>query len=358
MDSPRADEPQSSRPMWRRGWVLAVAGTLTVMMVCVCVATATLGPLAAARLAARPGAPTATAAPICPSATSSDAVPSDPTGQFMVQPVYAEALAYAHDAAGQPKSQRVHLWSVDVLGQYPPMADIFTNAVGGVDQWNTSLSGIDPAAFRCVVQDMESTRVADWALSTLHAAAKEIPGPKTTAYLVPWNTDKFYGASGEQSLLIPFWEQDPLNRSLTRNNTVDWFYMPGALDHEYLEVARYDRLGSADNAYQTLLDNMVTDGLADNFANHMTGSHIDWGISPSEEATLWARFEPTVTQYANSNEEAQMLGDPSQGIPNAAGYAIGDHIVALYIQRLPGVTFNQLAGMDAQTIYAGSGYTG
>ncbi|HZC06239.1 MAG TPA: DUF2268 domain-containing putative Zn-dependent protease [Ktedonobacterales bacterium] len=354
MESPLADEPHSPR---RRGWLVAVAGALALIL-CVCVVAATLGPLALTRLAARTRAATPTVTPICPSAAASDSVPGDPTGQFTVQPVYAEALAYAHDAEGKPKSQRVHLWSVDVLGQYPPMDDIFTNAVGGVDQWNTSLSAIDPAAFGCVVQDMQSTGLADWALSTLHAAAKEIPGPKTTAYLVPWNTNKFYGASGEQSLLIPFWEQDPLNRGLTRNNALDWFYMPGALDHEYLEVVRYARLGSADNAYQTLLDNMVTDGLADNFSAHMTGSRPDWGIGPSEEATLWARFEPTVTQYANADEASQMLGDPAQGIPNAAGYAIGDHIVALYIQRHPSVTFDQLAGMDAQTIYAGSDYTG
>jgi hypothetical protein len=247
---------------------------------------------------------------------------------------------------------------VDVLGQYPPMDDIFTSAVGGVDQWNTSLSAIDPSAFRCVVQDMQSARLEAQALAVLHAAAKEIPGPKTTAYLVPWNTDKFYGASGSQSLLIPFWEQDPLNRALPRDAANDWFYMPGALDHEYLEVVRYDRLGSVDNAYQTLLGNMVTDGLADNFAEHMTGSPIDWGIDPAEEAALWARFKPDVTQYANPNEASQMLGDPSQNIPNAAGYVIGDHIVALYLQKHPDVTFNQLAGMDAQTIFAGSGYNG
>jgi hypothetical protein len=37
---------------------------------------------------------------------------------------------------------------------------------------------------------------------------------------------------------------------------------------------------------------------------------------------------------------------------------IGDHIVALYLQKHPDVTFNQLAGMDAQTIFAGSGYNG
>ncbi|HEY7973780.1 MAG TPA: DUF2268 domain-containing putative Zn-dependent protease, partial [Ktedonobacterales bacterium] len=264
-------------PQRRRHWLFVAAGLLAL---CVCVIAVAPGPLALTHLLRSP------AALACPQAKASDAVPHAGVGQFTVQPVYAEALTYAHDAAGQPKSQRVHLWSVDVLGQYPPMDDIFTSAVGGVGQWNASLSAIDPSAFRCVVQDMQSGQVATRALATLQAAAAQLPGPLTTAYLVPWNTDRFYGASGSQSLLIPFWEPDPLNRTLPRAATTDWAYMDGALDHEYLEVVRYDRLGSIGNAYLTLLDNMVTDGLADNFAEHMTGQQIDWGISPAEEAAL------------------------------------------------------------------------
>lgn len=347
--------PQAPR---RRSWLIVAAGLLALVL-CVAIIAITLGPLALRRLTGgRPISLQPSAPLVCPQARASDSVPHDATRQFNVQPVYSEVLSYAHDASGQPTGQRVHLWSVDVLGQYPPMDDIFTSAVGGVDAWNTSLSAIDPNAFRCITQDMQKADVAGQALAVLQAAAKELPGPKTSAYLVPWNTDKFYGASGEQSLLIPFWEPNPLNRSLTRNATTDWFYMDGALDHEYLEVVRYDRLGSEGNAYLTLLGNMVTDGLADNFAEHMTGQPIDWGISPGEEAALWAQFQPTVTDYANPNEPSQMLGDPTQGIPNGAGYAIGDHIVAGYIQNHPGVTFNQLVGMNEQTIFDGSGYTG
>jgi len=145
---------------------------------------------------------------------------------------------------------------------------------------------------------------------------------------------------------------------LPRNSASDWSYMEFALDHEYMEVARYDRLGSLGNAYQTLLDNMVTDGLADQFAAHMTGEEPATVMSSSLEAKLWAQFKPTMNDYANPNQEAQMLGDPAHGIPNGAGYQIGDHIVAGYLAQHPRVTFNQLAAMDAATIYAGSGYDG
>ncbi|HEX8994519.1 MAG TPA: DUF2268 domain-containing putative Zn-dependent protease [Ktedonobacterales bacterium] len=356
MELPQAD---GLRPPRRRSNWMAILGITASIIICVCcVASGALGSLALSRVAGRQHRGATTTTQVCSGAKASDTAPRDATGQFTIQPVYAEALTYAHDAAGQPKSQRVHLWSVDVLGQYPPMDDIFTSAVGGVDQWDASLSTIDPSAYRCVVLDMQSAQVEAQALKVLQKAAKEVPGPKTTAYLIPWHTDKFYGASDSQSLLIPFWEQAPLDRTLPRDSASDWFYMAGALDHEYMEVARYDRLGSVGNAYLTLLDNMVTDGLADNFSEHMTGAPIDWGIGPSEEAALWAQFKPNMTQFANPNEGAEMLGDASQGIPNGAGYLIGDHIVALYIQRHPTVTFNQLAGMDAQTIYDGSGYNG
>ncbi|MDE3231178.1 MAG: hypothetical protein KGO05_14970 [Chloroflexota bacterium] len=343
----------------RRGWVWLVAAGVAVNLI-VCVALALLAPVALSRFHGKLGGLRSglTGALVCPNAKASDAAPRDYTGQFTVQPVYTEALKYASDAEGQPKSQRVHLWDVDVLGQYPPMDDIFTEAVGGVDQWNTSLSAIDPSAFRCVVQDMQAGDVVSEALTTLQADALQLPGPKTTAYLVPWHTTVFYGASGEQSLLIPFWEQNPLDRTLTRQPALDWYYLPFALDHEYLEVVRYDRMGSEANAYQTLLGNIVTDGLADNFAEHMTGHTIDYGISVSEEASLWSRFQRDLNQIANPNEGAEMLGDPAQGIPDAAGYQIGDHIVAQYLRRHPNATFNQLAGVDAQTILAGSGYTG
>lgn len=159
-------------------------------------------------------------------------------------------------------------------------------------------------------------------------------------------------------MLIPMWEADPLNRLLPRDPS-DWSFMYFPLYHEYLEVARYDRLGSVGNAYLTLLDNMVTDGMADNFAAHMTGGGLQsFGIPSDEEARVWAQFKPDINNYANPNQEADMFGDPAQGIPDAAGYQIGDHIVLGYIQRHPNVTFDQLAGMDANTIYAGSGYDG
>ncbi len=348
-------EPRKRRTGWIVGGVVAA-----VVALCACVIVALLAPVALLRIAGRFTVPGAASVlpPVCAGAVPRDTIPADATGQFTVQPIYAEALSYATDAQGQSTSQRVQIWAKDVLAPYPAMNDIFSNAVGGVDEWGKSLGSIDPNAYRCVVLDMQTAHVEQQALAALQAAAKQVPGPHTVAYLVPWNTTRFYGASGEQSLMIPFWENDPLNRLLPRDSSHDWFYMVGALDHEYMEVARYERIGSLDNAYSTLLDNMVVDGMADDFAAHMTGQQIDWGIDPATEASLWAQFKPTVTEYANPNQEAQMLGDPSHGIPNAAGYQIGDHIVADYLARHPNVTFNQLAGMDANVIYAGSGYNG
>lgn len=351
--------PQAPRRNRRRGWIIGGIAAVVVTL-CICVVAVLLAPLAIGAFGGRlnlPGFKQAEQA-VCPGAVNRDIPPTDSTGQFIIQPVYSEVLSYAKDAEGQSTSQRVATWAKDVLAPYPPMDDIFTEAVGGVDQWGAELGGLDPSIFRCMTLDMQAANVNQLALTALQKAAKQVPGPHTLVYLVPWVSHTFGGASQEQSLLIPMWEADPLNRVLPRDPS-DWSFMYFPLYHEYLEVARYDRLGSVGNAYLTLLDNMVTDGMADNFAAHMTGQGLQqFGISSDEESRLWAQFKPDINNYANPNQEAEMLGDPANGIPNAAGYQIGDHIVAGYIQSHPNVTFDQLASMDAMTIYEGSGYNG
>ncbi len=346
-------------PKRRTGWVIGGV-VAAVVALCVCVVAAVLAPLALTRITGRLTIPGAgkIIPQVCGNAVPRDPIPTDTTGQFTVQPLYAEALNYANDAASQPASQRADLWEKDVLYPYPPMNDIFSENFGSIDQWAQALGSKDPNEFRCVVLDMQTAHIEQKALVTLQAAAKQVPGPHTLAYLVPWYDEHIGGASQEQSLLIPVWENDPLNRTLARDGSSDWPFIAFALDHEYLEVARYDRLGSVSNAYLTLLDNMVTDGMADNFAAHMTGQPIERGMDPATEAALWAKYKPTINQYGNPNQEAVMLGDPANGIPDAAGYQIGDHIVADYLARHPNVTFDQLASMDANTIYAGSGYDG
>lgn len=330
------------------------------IMLCVCALAVALAPLVVLVTSRITGSLTRTVAQVaCSSTSTRDIAPVDATGQFTVQPVYAEVMRYATAAEGQPASQRAQIWNRDVLNPYPPMNDIFTEAVGGTDASARELGSIDPGTFRCITQDMEAAHVTEQALSALKRAAQDLRGPHTLVYLLPWISHTFGGASQERSMLIPMWEADPLNRTLPRDPERDWSFMYFPLYHEYLEVVRYDRLGSASNAYLTLLDNVVTDGMADNYAARMSGYGLqDFGISAGEEARVWAQVKPTLNQYANPNQEAVMTGDPTRGIPRAAGYQIGDHIVAGYLARHPGVTFNQLAGMDAQAIYAGSGYDG
>jgi hypothetical protein len=347
------ERPRKSRARW---WIIGgvVAGVV------ICLALALLAPFAYLTFNGRvqaPGSLSRLEPLACPGAVARDTVPTDASGQFTVQPLYRETLVYAGDSRTAPASQRADLWAKDVLGPYPPMDDIFTESVGGIDAWQKELGAVDPNTFRCLVYDMQQADLTDHALNILQADAKQIPGPTTFAYLVPWYSTTFGGASQEQSLLIPIWEISPLDRTLPRVKS-DFAYMDFPLDHEYLEVARYDRLGSVTNAYLTLLDNMVTDGMADQFGAHMTGRPIPQRISSAQESQFWTEFEPHMNDYANPDQGADMLGDPARGIPDGVGYQIGDHIVGDYLARHPKVTFNQLVAMDAQTIFAGSGYNG
>lgn len=345
--------------MWCR-WLLAALVAIVVLVGAVGYAAVAIPPslqLARAMLS-RPAYSTGTPR-LCASARASDAAPQDAgSGQFLVRPMYAEALRYAQDAAGQTPDQQVHYWAVDVLGPVPLLEDLFSDAAGDVSQWRTTLSGLDPTDFRCVVEDMQQSNVARLALQTLQRDAATLPGPTTHVYLVPWYTTTFGGASAEKTILIPYWESQPQNRVLPRDGRA-WSLAPWALDHEYLEVSRYQRIGE-DNAYLTLLGNLVTDGMADSFAAAMEGtdSYNDFLLQPDQERSLWARIAPAVDQVANPLQRAVMLGDPAQGIPADAGYCIGYHIVQGYRKRHPGTPFSQLAGMDADTIFAGSGYSG
>ncbi len=346
-------------PIWSR-WLLGALAAIVVLVGAVGATAMTL-PLSLAMARAVLQSPFASVRPqLCAGAHATDVVPQgSSSSQFLIRPMYAEALRYAQDAAGQPPDQQVNLWAVDVMAPVPLLEDLFSQAVGDVSYWRTTLSRLNAADFRCVVQDMQRSHVATLAFQTLQRDAAVLPGPITHVYLIPWYTTTFSGASTENAILIPYWELQPLNRALPRDGSAWSSMAPWALDHEYLEVSRYQRLGEG-NAYLTLLGNLVTDGMADSFAAAMEGqtAYADFLLLPDQERALWARIAPTVDQVANPLQRAVMLGDPAHGIPTDAGYCIGYHIVQGYLTRHPGTTFPRLAGMDAETIVAGSGYNG
>jgi hypothetical protein len=299
--------------------------------------------------------------------TTPPAVP-DPGGQFNVVQFYGPIAQYAKDAQGKSLDERQRLWDVDVLTTNLQMHEMFSG--GQFADWKTTLAQADPVAFRCVALDMQRSHYEQQTLSALQKDAKVLPGPQANVFILPWDTTNHTGGTSDVgAIFIPFWEPaDPLDRS-QHTTPINWsdpywarvFFAP--LDHEYYEVARYHHVGDDTGpAYNTLIDYMVTDGAADAFAHAMLGDLYtghDTLLTPEQEASIWGQVKsklntPGQSDYGN----AVMLGDASQGFPNATGYCIGYHIVERYLKNHPGVTWDQFAKLDGATVLAGSGYDG
>lgn len=355
----------SARPFGgARGWLVALLALLLVAVGAAALALARPGvawPAPAAR-SGQVARATATATlhvgGPCGSAATAVEPSRDETGQFAIHAVYADVLRYVQDAQAHPNGDRAALWERDVLLPNSQVHAFFGGETGDWNgEWRRALADVDPAAFACVARDMQAAHADVTALRALQADAHLLPGPPVAVYLVPWHSDAFTGAALPGAIFLPYWEPDALDRGRVRDPNAAWPGVATTLAHEYLHIVRFAQGRTADD---TLLTAMVEEGLADSFANNRTG--YDRGatcravLSPQREATLWAgTIRPLLAATPNAHI---LVGDAANGIPAGAGYCVGYHIVQGYLRAHPGVTWVALAALDAQAIYAGSGYDG
>jgi hypothetical protein len=129
--------------------------------------------------------------------------------------------------------------------------------------------------------------------------------------------------------------------------------LPMTLAHELDETKRsLDGPGGA----TTLLDWLVTDGLADHFAlqafPRSPPSPWDHALSQGQERRLWRKARPRLHEFIEFG--TWFFG--SRGIPRWAGYTIGFDLVGRYLARHPGTTPSELTVVDAERILRGSGF--
>ncbi|KKU58578.1 MAG: hypothetical protein UX80_C0001G0017 [Candidatus Amesbacteria bacterium GW2011_GWA2_47_11b] len=100
--------------------------------------------------------------------------------------------------------------------------------------------------------------------------------------------------------------------------------------HEYHHCARQAALGFP----QTLLDALISEGLADNFQIEITGGKPPrWAVALTEaeltQATKMAEMEYSNPGY---DHKGWFFGSKDQGIPRWAGYSLGFKIVSDYLR--------------------------
>jgi uncharacterized protein YjaZ len=130
-------------------------------------------------------------------------------------------------------------------------------------------------------------------------------------------------------------------------------WLPREIAHELDHTARI-QVGPGYGS--TLLDELVTEGMADAFSlqSSFETPRIPWdhALTKAQERTVWARARRHLGQNVDHAEWFFGSGD----LPRWTGYTIGFDIVSSYLRMHPGTTAADLVTMDAETILRRSGF--
>ena len=134
-------------------------------------------------------------------------------------------------------------------------------------------------------------------------------------------------------------------------------WLPVTLAYELDHVARVDR---GPGYGSTLLEVMVTEGMADAFATQAfpdAPSH-PWAqaLSPRQMRNLWARAQPSLDELIDNRGYGEWFSGRGR-LPPWTGFSIGSGIVSSYLARHPEARASDLVTVPAQEVLRGSGWT-
>ncbi|MGC1184654.1 MAG: DUF2268 domain-containing putative Zn-dependent protease [Candidatus Dormiibacterota bacterium] len=190
-----------------------------------------------------------------------------------------------------------------------------------------------------------------------------LPGPNTSVTVTIGIPDQILAPVGVSGFtdpetgaitvgLYPRWADEPLSvisglaRTLAR------------------EVDRSVRITQGAGLGKSLLDELVTDGIATEFGQFaFPGPPDPWigALSAGQECQQWRHLEPVLSNHGLHGEVLDG-GRVSRGIfgeatmPPLTGKTIGYDIVAGYLGRHPGTSWTSLDKLAAKDVLAASGY--
>lgn len=193
-------------------------------------------------------------------------------------------------------------------------------------------------------------------LATIH---KALPGPANTIRftldsnnVIPWmGIGGFSDPTQNGKITISL---HPNFKEPLTPNIIKW--LPGTLAHE---VHHSVRIQIGPGFGKTLLEELITEGLADSFAHTLyPGMVHPWtnALNSNQEYELWQQIQPFLN---NLDLQYELYGKwffGGDGIPNAAGYTIGYRIVQNYLNRHPIMSAAELVREEAKTILKASDY--
>lgn len=122
--------------------------------------------------------------------------------------------------------------------------------------------------------------------------------------------------------------------------------LPFTLAHELHHTIRWQKQVEGD----TLLEAMIFEGLADHFAQEVTGRNVpslySCALTPEQKKIFLSKASEEWKQPTYDND-LWFFGSKPNVIPRWTGYTLGYDLVGAYLQANPGTSASKLASADA-----------
>jgi uncharacterized protein YjaZ len=190
-----------------------------------------------------------------------------------------------------------------------------------------------------------------------------IPGPDTSVTVTVGNPDQILASVGVSGFT------DPETGAITVGLYPSWSEEPPTLTQDLArtlarEVDRSVRITRGAGLGKSLLDQLVTDGIATAFGESaFPGPPDPWvgALTSAQECQQWRHIKPVLSEAGFHSEvltggsvSSKVFGEST--MPLMTGQTIGYDIVAGYLARNPGKSWVKLARLSARAVLAGSGY--
>ncbi len=153
--------------------------------------------------------------------------------------------------------------------------------------------------------------------------------------------------------LYPYWSEEPPN------------FLPELARTMAREVDRSVRITAGAGLGDTVLDSLITDGVATVFGQSAFPGPADpWvgALTAREECQQWKHIQPVLSTQGIHGEvltggpvSSSVFGEAT--MPALTGRAIGDHIVADYLAHTGSTSWAALAATPSKVILRASGYS-
>ncbi len=186
-------------------------------------------------------------------------------------------------------------------------------------------------------------------------SSNTLPGENKTVYLFPPNPDDMYGINlmgGVSGIAV---SKDVILIKIVPS-TFKEDLLEYSIAHEYHHTIYME--GENVNWQNTLLDEIILEGKADNFAKSLYPDiNIPWiePLSNQKEEEVWEHIKENLMSK-DRTIKGDYFENPNKGIPRWTNYKIGYQIVNSFLENNPSVSVHDWTLLSAEEILSNSKY--